>query len=214
MLKFDDFTFEIPEGVKKPCVNVSGGVDSALALYLTVLELDKYNGEITVLTLCHPNKNHYNSVYSTQVVNKIINITNTKSIKNHLIFYKDIQKRKYLDIEEEKLYNKGFIDFTIHGTTKNPTNVIDLQVGGTSSRDNTTFIPELGKHHLCNIQRYMPFIKIDKKSIFNAYKKLKLLDTLLPYTKSCESFDVNLHESCNECWWCKERAWGLNSIER
>jgi len=58
MLKFKDFEFKIPDGVKKPCVNVSGGVDSALALYLTVSALDKYNAEITVLTLCHPNKKH------------------------------------------------------------------------------------------------------------------------------------------------------------
>jgi len=214
MLKFKDFEFKIPDGVKKPCVNVSGGVDSALALYLTVSALDKYNAEITVLTLCHPNKKHYNSVYATQVINKIIDLTNTKSIKNHLVFYKDVQKRSYLDNQEEKLYNKGFIDFTIHGTTRNPDNIVDLQFGRHSSRDNTTFISELGKHHLCNIERYMPFIKVDKKSIFEAYKKLELLDTLLPYTKSCESFNVDLNESCGECWWCKERNWGLNSIER
>ena len=214
MLKFKDFVFEIPKGVKKPCVNVSGGVDSALALYLTVLALDKYNVDITVLTLCHPNKKHYNSVYATQVINKIIDLTNTKSIKQHITIYKDVQKRSYLDNQEEILYNKGLIDFTVHGTTKNPDNIVDLQFGGHSARDNTDFISALGKHHLCSIERYMPFIKVNKASIFEAYKKLELLDTLLPYTKSCESFDVELNESCGECWWCKERNWGLNSIER
>ena len=214
MIKFKDFVFEIPDGVKKPCVNVSGGVDSALALYLTVLALDKYNVDITVLTLCHSNKKHYNSVYATQVINKIIDITNTTSIKHHITFFEDVQKRSYLDKQEELLCNKGLIDFTIHGTTKNPDNIVNLQFGRTVARDKTDFIPVLSKHHLSNMYRYMPFIKIDKAGIFEAYKKLELLDTLLPYTKSCESFDVELNESCGECWWCKERNWGLNSIER
>ena len=64
-----------------------------------------------------------------------------------------------------------------------------------------------------------PFRHIDKKWIINQYKRLNL-ENLLNITRSCEGEFDNLNYKnykpkqyvpvCNNCFWCKEREWGLN----
>lgn len=56
-----------------------------------------------------------------------------------------------------------------------------------------------------------PFFNIDKSGVAELYKKHNLLDTLFPYTKSCENREV-LDGHCGECWFCQERKWAFGRL--
>ena len=60
---------------------------------------------------------------------------------------------------------------------------------------------------------YSPFVNKDKKTIFQIYQDLNLLETLFPLTRSCETTRLkNFRGHCGECWWCKERMWGFGRV--
>jgi 7-cyano-7-deazaguanine synthase in queuosine biosynthesis len=51
----------------------------------------------------------------------------------------------------------------------------------------------------------------NKQDIAEVFKKLDLLDTLFPLTKSCEKKTMAVDDPhCKTCWWCLERQWGFN----
>jgi 7-cyano-7-deazaguanine synthase in queuosine biosynthesis len=73
----------------------------------------------------------------------------------------------------------------------------------------------------------MPWANTDKQGIAKMYREEKLIDSLLPVTRSCEYDPTSDYyyantwprwgdeirdpylEHCGECWWCKEREWGF-----
>lgn len=201
----------IPDNVCKPCVNVSGGADSALMLYMLVEYGKTHNRdfEITVLTNSRSTTRHYNAKYATNVVASIINHTKTNSIKQHHIFYEDNQSRRFIDKQEKMLYDNSLIDFTIQATTQNPPRDVEhLREGRVRRRDPNNVFSILENHTLCDMQVYKPFIKVDKRLIAAAYKEYEL-NWLLSSTRSCEG---DTEVPCKSCWWCKEREWAFTSV--
>lgn len=101
--------------------------------------------------------------------------------------------------------------------TKNPE--IDIQ-GKIESRDvelsNETFRLMIMKH--LGFTAVHPFRFVSKDYVINTYRKKKL-DKLLNLTRSCEGEFDNINYMnytpgqyvplCNNCFWCKERNWGI-----
>lgn len=56
-----------------------------------------------------------------------------------------------------------------------------------------------------------PFFHIDKLGVAKLYKDNDLLETLFPYTKSCEDRNV-LDGHCGKCWFCQERLWAFGKL--
>lgn len=113
------------------------------------------------------------------------------------------------------------VDAYYNAVTRNPRN-IDL--GGMSERD---IDPSDNNRHL-QITRHMdkwalhPFRFIEKNWIVSQYKRLDIMD-LFNITRSCEGeFKDITYETyqpgqnvptCGECFWCKEREWGLANAQ-
>lgn len=218
--------FVVPEPHNKICMNISGGADSAIMLYMLVNYCHKHipDAEIHVITCANVVKGWYNAKWSTTVLDKILELTGTEIIKSHYTYYTDDQRREELD-EVEILMNKLFnVTLTVHGTTQNPSaDVTHLQEGRVSKRDighdrpifSNTWL-ENGKKVEKDMVRWMPVMHTDKRMIAYLYEHFDMLDKLLPFTRSCEQKSMDNKDTpswmvthCGECWWCKEREWAF-----
>ena len=73
-----------------------------------------------------------------------------------------------------------------------------------------------------NMIAYHPFRFTEKSEIYKTYKELDIIE-LFNLTRSCEGeFDSVNYKNytngqyvpiCNECFWCKERAWAIDKNE-
>ena len=221
-----EIDFFIPEKFDKIAVNCSGGADSSLLLYMVVDFLEKENRKntkITVLTCANDFKGRWNARNSTSVINFIIEKTKTNLIDKHLSYYRDVQDKKYFHEVEYGLINRGEVNLIVSGITANPMSgdttvyditgkLIELKDEALPERDGTN--NKVWAEHE-EASWYTPFANIDKKFISAMYKKYNLVDSLLPLTRSCESFGESTQDytqPCGKCWWCLERKWGFGTF--
>ena len=216
--------FSVPEPHKKICINISGGADSAILLWMLIQYCEKHipEAEIYVITSANPIKGWYNADWSTKVLNKVLQITGTTLIKNHYTFYSTDQIRSEITEAENLQKDLYGITFILHGTTQNP-----------SLEDRDTFSlesykprdPGHGRPIMCNntgTTTWVPFINVDKRMVAHLYKHFDLTDILFTHTRSCEwheGLEVNEKlvpnpedEHCGECWWCQERKWAFGQL--
>lgn len=219
--------FKIPPQSKNIIVNVSGGVDSALLLYITVKYLQKNlpDANLNVLTCANKAKMYWNGTRASSVVNYVLTKTSFNKFNTHYTFYRPEQENQYFIDMETKLWDSGFIDTRIEGTTKNPPahvkvirsdgeKILLREYGGNiEKRNNPTklqckTIEESNKiGHLIS-----PWINVDKSFIADQYKKFNLNDELLPLTRSCEARPEkhkHFDQPCGMCWWCLEKKWAF-----
>lgn len=210
--------FYIPEPHTKICINVSGGADSAIMLYMLINYCTKNipDAEIHVITCANVVKGWYNAKWSVSVIDKVQELTGTTLIKSHYTYYSDDQRREELN-EAEKLCHKNHgITFTIHGTTQNPDKSIEyLQKGRHAPRDAGHGRPAYSQLN-DRVVRWMPVMNVDKRLVAYLYKHFDMLDDLLPFTRSCEQHSEDNTDTpswmvthCGKCWWCKEREWAF-----
>lgn len=204
-------------------INVSGGADSAILLYLTL----KYSkNTIQIFTLGNHQRYRRNVKSAVDVIEKCIQLTGNANIKHH-IHYADVQN---LDALREMIsYHRdnSELDVMIGGTTRNPpTDVTDTFELEVTEDDRSPLIErdrivrlETGK-----IVGFKPFVNSDKKVIAELYEKYDLMETLFPITRSCEFDPTNefFHNRkivdpgmghCGRCWWCEERKWAFGRLE-
>ena len=176
---------------KKIGVMLSGGMDSALLLYLILQHKPRYL-ELEVYNVPNPKDNA--RYFSNKVIDWIeknlgcppINITNLES-KNlspsTLIFQPGILR-------------KGLVDRLYSASNQNPPHLLE----GAPWRRSPYLIQEDNSH--------FPFITLYKKHILEIYLKYNIID-LAYITSSCtESTDLR----CNTCFQCKERAWAFECL--
>ena len=204
-------------------INVSGGADSAILLYLTM----KYSTEnlINIFTLGNNQRYRRNVHASTAVVERCIQLTGNTNIKHH-IHYADIQN--YESLNEMLTYhrNNSEIDVMLGGVTQNPptevTDNFELKVTEDERSPENTRDPIIRVGD--KIVGFKPFVNSDKKVIAELYEKYDLMETLFPITRSCEFDPTNefFHNRkivdpgmghCGRCWWCEERKWAFGRLE-
>lgn len=214
--------FGIAEHHKNICVNMSGGADSALLLYMLLEYCDKNipDAKIYVLTCSNERTGWYNAKWASTALNRILEITKSKLVVGHLTYFAETQDRSQINQYEDILHVQFGCTLFVHGTTQNPPQDIEhLLEGRFKPRDpgNTMVISRT--NYLNNLQyteRYMPLIKVDKRMVAYLYNLFGLTDTLLDYTRSCEqkewmnNDDPWMTNHCGECWWCKERKWAFD----
>ena len=211
--------FVIPKPHNKICINISGGADSAIMLWMLIQYCEKHipDAEIHVITSANPIKGWYNAKWSTRVLDKVLQITGTKLIKTHYTFYSTDQIRSELDDIEQLQQYLHDVTFTLHGTTQNPSLEHSKEFGLESykPRDpghNRSILNE----YVPGIVRWLPLMNVDKRMVNHLYKYFDMMETLFPCTRSCEQ-EVEYNEDspdwmithCGECWWCKERYWAF-----
>lgn len=219
-----EIEFFIPEKYKNIAINCSGGADSSILLYTTVKFLEENNRndtKVSILTCANDKKGRWNAKNAGQVINYIVEKTQTTLIDSHFSYYRDVQDVKYFHEIEFDLFNNRKIDLVISGVTANPlentlVNNIDGQI--INLRDEA--LPERDSrsqktwHYQNNASWYTPFANVDKRFIAFLYNTHNVLD-LLELTRSCEGFadsTENFTKPCGKCWWCLERKWAFGKF--
>lgn len=222
-----DIFIEFPEYIKNIGIKLSGGLDSAFMLYIVCKYIndEQINTSIVPITI-EKSKVKFHYKFSELVINFC-----KKEFPN--VIFKDHKKiNQYLNIDHnttqhifvDQLRKQKVIDSHFSGVTANPPEDIIFK-----SPDNYIFDPppeRIYKGKLKtqilqiknNYYLHQPFVNIDKKGIYELYKKFNLLDSLFLLTRSCENQfkekTNNYTTHCkNYCWDCFERKWGFGIID-
>ncbi len=125
--------------------------------------------------------------------------------------------RIILRSHNEYIAKKYKLDAIYVGLNKNP----DIKIDQSLDDRNEARFPPIFFHD--EIAICHPFVSITKDIIIEQYYKNNVLD-LLELTRSCEgefkeinykTYKPGQHVPiCGECFWCKEREWALNRVEK
>ncbi len=205
---------------KKIIVQTSGGLDSALLLFLVSKSLvaRKSRTEILPLSLEVPTKAK-NLSSARSVINKVRELTNNPHLLPGLEIHIPLDqsenplKNAFFNRTIVDLMTKEDIAFDFNGNTKNPPEearrVFRDDEFRQITRDNRTTVYN-------GPRSASPLALVNKKGVVNLYLQAGILSELAPLTLSC---DINISEAterklnipCQECWWCRERNWGFQS---
>ncbi len=203
-------------------VQVSGGLDSALLLFLTTKAIQESGFDIKIqpLSVFIPTKVK-NIVSTVAIIDAIREITGADFINDGLVFNMPMEETTTHDGKKDhffknmirNMFSEGKINFDYNGNTKNPPD--HAREGWKNdqyrqkNRDNATSI-------YITSRNASPHYNMTKSDIINLYLKYDLYDKVAPLTCSCDENISVVHEHemnvpCGSCWWCKERAWGFES---
>ena len=207
------------EDTDKIAISMSGGLDSSLLTYLLCKEISDKKQNTKVYPLhgidnTRPTSpeniqniiNFLRNSFPMVEINDMLTWDNTKDYK--------IPKSKKDSDGIKKWCLKYSINYIYQGRTANPPKDVLDKFGGhyedVRSHNNEQPI----KEHIRPFNAYLirPWKNINKKFIYEQYKKHNLLDTLEPLTWSCIAFaeETNFfNEPCKKCYWCKEKYWGF-----
>lgn len=198
--------FEIPDGPIG--VSCSGGADSSLLLYILAKSAPD---QLHVYTCACHIKGRRNSLVVPRVIDQVIELTGYDRIFSHTWYVKEKSISTVFSPQSAAL-ECGQIKMLFTGVTANPPLDVVKSFSNISyehdSRDPETDRPLRHIDNICT-----PFTNIDKKFIAKLYHEYGLERSLLPLTRSCESFeskDFNGH--CQKCWWCEERRWAFGDL--
>lgn len=245
---------EFNEPILGIAVKLSGGADSSIVYYTLCHEMKDRGIDIPlyVITLDVEEKDWY-SHYAKKVIEYTAKKTGIQPIE-HLIRYlpqpwtgEDYQR--YQNIDLAKLVDNKKVNIYYGGLTENPTaeemaknwnvkgmnfksykQAFEQAIIRDASRDSNknkdaigygNDLPQINKPFL----GVLPFVHKDKKlSTAALYKKMNVLDELLPLTYSCEERDTDFknvlsvvdgyqeHSHCGQCWFCLERAYAFGRL--
>lgn len=203
-------------------IQVSGGLDSALLLYLTTNAIQKHqlNLKIQPISVFIPSK--VKNIASTEaIIDKIREITGADFINNGLIFNMPTEETTTHNGKKDQffvnmirnLFNEGKIDFEFNGNTKNPPDAARVGWKNDAHRQKNR---DSAASVYTTTHSASPHYNMDKSDIINLYIKHNIFDQIAPLTCSCDENISIVHEfelnvPCGSCWWCKERRWGFES---
>ena len=172
---------------------LSGGMDSALMLYL-ILKEKPLDTKLTVFNV--PNTKDNARYFSTNIISFLENKFNF-SIPIQHIGDTTLSHDKMINYSGKHILENKLVDVLYVGINQNPP--IDHFVSGPTRRHPSEPIPK-------NLA--FPFIHLYKTHILEIYKQLDILE-LADITHSCTE---NTRERCNICFQCQERAWAYKEL--
>jgi len=214
-------------------ISISGGADSALLSYLICSNSDAeihFTNQIR-LWKTRPWQEHV----ADQVIDWFKNRFKNKFFVHRNLIPPDLEwadkgptiideygklksgNQIILRSHNEYIGHKYKLDALYGGINRNP----DIKIPGALADRDEGHIPPYFIHngiHICH-----PFVYTRKDWIIEQYYKNDILD-LLDLTRSCEGeFDDITYKTytpgqyvptCGECFWCKEREWGLDKVRK
>jgi hypothetical protein len=210
---------------KKIGINLSGGCDSALVMFMTCRELiarDKLDVVIHPITGVH-NKRPTNIWNAEEIVELFREMFPAVEIGEHFVDYydKDHEKDKtnqHLK-HETRLREEGKIEVLFHGRTANPdkdeAEKHNLLYKREERRDKHGNEREpFHEHH--DKPFYCPMEFVDKRFVADIYRSFGLMENLFPLTASCVAYGEETDyftKPCKECWWCREKKWAFGMYD-
>jgi 7-cyano-7-deazaguanine synthase in queuosine biosynthesis len=193
-------------------VNISGGTDSSLLLYLL---MKNYSGSIKGFTTANISRKCYNAIASVRAAAQCQTLTGHNNFE-HIINYKSQQEDSTMFKTIRHYYQTNKIDRMYIGLTKNPPREVTDTFINTVTEGLHRSPTEI-RNIVYELNKFRPFTNLDKKNIAEIYAEHNLLDSLFPLTRSCEWWpesnwpDPGLGH-CGKCWWCEERQWGFDKL--
>ena len=228
-MKIDTVDIPLNKSWKRIGVSLSGGADSALLAYLLMVNT---NADIYFTTQIRMWKTRPWQRYVAQDVvswfrekfnNNITHIENlvppeleeptSPLIKDEYGNAKP-GNRIILRAHNEFVAHTYKLDAWYAGVNLNPTEAFE----GALEDRNIAVIPPVLNH--MGVDVYHPFVNVQKDWIIRQYVNNDIGE-LLETTRSCEGEFENLNYAnytpyqkvpvCGECFWCKEREWGIRN---
>lgn len=219
-------------------IRLSGGPDSAIIYYaLCNFYKDDSTANIYPMTVATPLRPH-SIRKSKDVINIVARLTGRMPTHHYTVFH-DAHNSDNTQANNSREYSKSQEDLESYVfKTAN----IDARYAGLSvncpADDMLAMVNQLDNKSACqlsleyrdtsrdvpvadtvtglyDITMYLPFAKHDKRVIFELYSHYNLLDTLYPYTWSCENdmqaqSDNPVH--CGTCYFCLERIFAFGKL--
>lgn len=194
-------------------IAVSGGADSALLLHFL---LTNTTDTVHIYSFFSEKKLYIAESYTKQVVDKCIELTGNNNIKHHVEYIAE-QTPKLIHSLMEEYIVRDHLTMMYTGLTKFPPDSV-LETFYEDIRANDPYAYNQRKDGLVrdiyfgrNNTFCRPMINLNKKDVFELYKKFNLIDSLFPLTRSCEN--INSPDAhCGICLWCQERAWAFGKL--
>jgi hypothetical protein len=210
-------------------IRLSGGADSSL-LYYALMHDTKL--EVVPMTMDTKLKDWYQTG-TARVIDRVTELTGRKPYAWYQHYQPD-----FVDIFKPEPYVTGVdqmqadcvkkydLDAVYIGLTRNPPidqlrsyfethnhglnieDVFDHQSSRDAERDSQV---EPVIMNLSNTVQVIPWANDDKHAVYQAYLEYNVLETLYPYTYSCESTGQNFVH-CEHCFFCQERWWAFGRI--
>lgn len=202
------FFKDFPSSYKNIGVQISGGADSALILYLLtkmVIDRNQENDVKIWPTVGYDVDEPHNPTYliASEIIENVKSTLKTDCIQPlHISPYIQIAD-KDSHLRAGRLYLKHHrkcetvVIGTSQGMPNNERDTEDELVG-------IKLIEKANEYTDC-----LPWAAVNKKFISYQYKKFRL-DSLSKITRSCV---INATTPCKKCWWCKERYWAFGSYD-
>jgi hypothetical protein len=235
-LPFDDIWNKISIGI-------SGGADSALLAYILCDHISKLQRPVEVHLIhnirCWKSKPWQKNVVD-EVISYFVRTFENISFYTHYNFVppdlehanigKTIKDEYGKMVSGDTIELRSFAEYTCHtnnipayynAITKNPNFKIEGEIDSRNILPNSENTKLMITKHLDSVACH-PFRFVDKSWVMSTYKSLGL-DELLSLTRSCEGEFPNITYKtynpkqpvplCNNCFWCKEREWGLENAK-
>jgi len=246
---FEPGVINLINSQKFVAIRISGGIDSAILCHIIL----KYFPHIELLPFTFFNKLRPSAINSVNNVMRQLSVLNpnNKLMTHRIAFFdttlpyirvndsgglkqspKDALQRQYIrDLFDE--YN-GDLNLIFSGESLNPPANIqaELNMDGHFLKYRNEIISDVLLKYTYNNEykyEYRPFINYTKKQISEVCKELGLMETLFPYTETCESVprqynDIYTHkygityttpgvEPCQCCWPCREKFWAYGVFD-
>lgn len=236
---FKIFNFENSPDIKNIAIRLSGGPDSAIIYYALCDFYKDSKINLFPYTMSSPLRPHakrkaeniikitgeLTGKYPTYHFNRFHNEHNKDNIQE----VNSIEYVRGQEILEELVYNSQPIDLSYTGLSKNcPVDLIKQSIEELAEKNNLNLddcllaIDERDSsrdidfdYSDANSTVKMPFLRHDKRTVFEAYKYYGMLDKLYPHTWSCES-DLQANHSdpahCGTCYFCIERLFAFGRL--
>lgn len=183
----------------------SGGLDSTLLLYLHLKQV-----KLTTYVLTINKTPGLVAPIAEPIVAWMRNRFGRDDIQHYILpSDRDISKDTILGLISPFRDQYPTPDCVYSATTLNPDNDYLREISSEPQRN----IIQKGVSNLDGIPWYKPFTHLHKKDIVRIYRDEDITD-LMWMTRSCEwTADIPTPDPglghCGQCWWCKERIWGL-----
>lgn len=183
-------------------VLLSGGMDSAILLFLILTDIKNRNLTVDLTVYNVPNINDNAVVHSRRVVDYLEKYFDTV-IPLVNIGVGDANSRQLVDKPARQLVATGQVDLIYSGQNQFPAEATSWdsykQAHGTFVRRSPDSPTVAGRY---------PFIRLQKDHILEIYRQFDLLE-FASITHSCTA---RTQGKCNECLWCVERAWAFTKL--
>lgn len=236
-MKTYDVELHLSEEDKNIGIGMSGGMDSAMLLWLLAYYIDKNGWDITIHQwTCTLDERPFQFHHAKKVIAFIKNYFPSVKFGEHR--HKVVNAVEYIDAGTALSWELAIdrkCTAMFNGVTKNPGDREgaywgkawikrnpDRDVDTEWEEERHKLIECVGqspsqlKKGLCGeFYENLPFIHDDKRIVLALYKKYGLLLDMGPLTRSCEGgwertegFSIE----CKRCWWCIEKQWATAHI--